>query len=275
MFVDDSLVIDEIFYLEHGHRYDKHAWPVGPAILSNGEELNIPFGSFFNRYLLNRIELAYPYIDNVRPTVNVLPLLIRERFFLAMKLIFHHLPFALRIIPKRYYSYLFGRFAVMVTALGIPFLLAVIYLLSAFPQLWGIIKGIPTANWPGSSLAKSFAALTASYFLSRLVAYFQLAEPFTLAPFARPILATHPRYQLIAMGHTHNPEQFNEDGRWFYNTGTWIPIVETSSGELREDKTYAFLHIRRDSSGGLQPSVLERWDDEAGRSEELVIVEKK
>jgi UDP-2,3-diacylglucosamine pyrophosphatase LpxH len=275
IFVDDSLLIDDVFYLEHGHRYDKHAWPVGPAVLDNGEELNIPFGSFFNRYLLNRVELAYPFIDNVRPTVNVLPLLIRERFPLAMKLILYHIPFLFRIIPKRYFRYIFGRFLLIVAALGIPFLFAIIYLLATFPQFWGILKGIPTATWPGSGLAKSFAALTASYLLGRIVAYFQLAEPFSTAEPAREIFAREPRYRFIAMGHTHNPQQFNENGRWFYNTGTWIPIVETSSGELRKDCTYTFLHFKRDAAGSLLPTSLERWDDEAERFEFLPIVTRK
>ncbi len=276
IFVDDTLLIDDVFYLEHGHRYDKNAWPVGNAILDNGEELNIPFGSFFNRYLLNRIELAYPFIDNVRPTVNILPLLIRERFPLAMKLIFCHIPFAIEIIPKKYFRYIFGRFLLMVAALGIPFLIAVIYLLSAVPQLKDFLTGIPTATWPGSGLAKSFAALVGSYLLSRIVAYFQLGEPFSTADDARKIFAREPRYQFIAMGHTHNPQQFvTERGQWFYNTGTWIPIVETSSGELRKDCTYTLLHFGRDSAGRLQPSSLKRWDDEAERLEDLPIVTRK
>jgi len=275
VFVDDTLLIDDVFYLEHGHRYDKNAWPVGKPILDNGEELNIPFGSFFNRYLLNRIELAYPFIDNVRPTVNILPLLIRERFPLAMKLIFYHIPFALEIIPKKYFRYIFGRFALMLAALGIPFLLALAYLLATFPELWHLLRKVPTATWPGSGLAKSFAALTASYLLSRIVAYFQLAEPFSTAEPARKIFEREPRYQFIAMGHTHNPQQFNENGHWFYNTGTWIPIVETSSGELRKDCTYTLLHFGRDSAGRLQPTTLKRWDDEAERLEDLPIVTRK
>ena len=77
------------------------------------------------------------------------------------------------------------------------------------------------------------------------------------------------------MGHTHNPQQFNEGGRWFYNTGTWIPIVETSTGELRKDCTYTFLHFKRDATGGLQPTSLQRWDDEAERFEYLPIVTRK
>jgi hypothetical protein len=153
--------------------------------------------------------------------------------------------------------------------------LAVIYLFGAFPQLKDFVTGIPTATWPGSGLAKSFASLVASYLLSRIVAYFQLAEPFSTAAPAREIFKREPSYQFIAMGHTHNPHQFNEGGQCAYNTGTWIPIVETSSGELRKDCTYTLLHFHRDSAGRLLPTTLKRWDDEAERLEDLPIVTRK
>src|SRR2546427_1927017 len=56
------------------------ALPICP-VLKGGLELNLPFGSFFNRYLLNRIELVFPYLDNVRPRQNLLPMLFEKDFF--------------------------------------------------------------------------------------------------------------------------------------------------------------------------------------------------
>lgn len=271
LFVDDAMVIDGTFYIEHGHRYDKYTNVVGKPLL-NDHELNIPFGSFFNRYLLNQVELNYPFSDNVRPSQNVLPLLIRERFFVAMKLLLYHVPFMLLIIPKRYYRYMFGQVAVLAAAIGIPLVLGVLYLFASFPQLASHLHSLPGTSIEGSSLAKSFASMAASYFLSRIVAYFQLSEPSALDVPAMKIFAAHPQYQLITMGHTHNPDQRLKDGRWFYNTGTWIPIVETDTAEIRDDKTYAFLHFRRHESGQLTPTVVERWDDEAARAEALILV---
>src|SRR5205823_3154844 len=73
-FFDDSVVIDNDLYLEHGHRYDKYAMVLdGPFLQDKPGQLNIPFGSFFNRYLINRVELFYPFLDNVRPAGNLLP----------------------------------------------------------------------------------------------------------------------------------------------------------------------------------------------------------
>jgi len=270
LFIDDAMVIDETFYIEHGHRYDKFTNVVGRPLL-NKNELNIPFGSFFNRYILNQIELAYPYSDNVRPTQNVLPLLIRERFFVALKLMLWYVPFTVLMIPKRYFSYMFRQLALIV-AIVVPFIIAVLYLIASMPKAAGHLQSLPGMNWPGSTLAKSFASLAASYFLGRIVAYLQLSEPSALDVPAMKIFAANPQYQLITMGHTHNPDQRLKDGRWFYNTGTWIPIVETDTAEIRDDQTYTFLHFRRHESGQLTPTVVERWDDEAARAEALIMV---
>lgn len=271
LFIDDAMVIDETFYIEHGHRYDKYTNVVGKPLL-NKDELNIPFGSFFNRYLLNKVELNYPYADNVRPAQNVLPLLIRERFYVAIKLLLYHVPFTLLIIPKRYYRYMFGQVAVLAAAIGIPLVLSLLYLFASFPKLGSQFHSLPGMSGQGSSLTISFASMAASYFLGRIVAYFQLTEPTGLDVPAMKIFDSHPAYQLITMGHTHNPDQRLKDGRWFYNTGTWIPIVETDTAEIRDDKTYTFLHFRRHQSGQLQPAVVERWDDEAERAEALVMI---
>ncbi len=265
------MVIDDTFYIEHGHRYDKYTDVVGRPLL-NKAELNIPFGSFFNRYLLNQVELDYPYVDNVRPSQNILPLLIRERFFTAIKLLLWHFPFMLFIIPKRYYRYMFGQVAVLAAAIGVPLVIGVLYLFASVPKFEGQLQSLPGMNWPGSSLAKSVASMAASYFLGRIVAYFQLSEPSSLSAPAMRIFAGHPAYQLITMGHTHNPDQCTKDGRWFYNTGTWIPVVELSTAQIREDKTYTFLHFRRQESGQLRPTAVERWDDDANRAEDLVII---
>jgi hypothetical protein len=86
------------------------------------------------------------------------------------------------------------------------------------------------------------------------------------------IFAASPDYQLITMGHTHNPDQCLDNGHWFYNTGTWIPVVEMDSADIRQDRTYTFLHFVRNSSGELLPTVVERWDDEAERAEGLIII---
>jgi len=92
---------------------------------------------------------------------------------------------------------------------------------------------------------------------------------------AKGILQNNPGHRLVTMGHTHTPEAYDENGRWYVNTGTWIPVVESSSAALREDKTYTLLRLTLDGSGELIVNPLERWNDDACRLEPLVIVERK
>lgn len=248
---------------------------VGP-VLDNVTELNIPFGSFFNRYLINRVELAYPFIDNVRPSGNILPILMKQRFFLGLKLLFLHIPFMLRIIPKGYYEYMFKKAATQMLALLLPALMVAFLLIHNLPTITSnSASNLPWLVQELVAAGKYVLGLFGSYILSRIVSHYQLAEPDMLDGPARRILRENMEYKFVTMGHTHNPDQFQIDGRWYYNTGTWIPVVEADSAAIREDKTYTFLHFRRSPKGELLPTVLERWDDEAGTARDLVIVGPK
>lgn len=283
-FIDDACIIDGQIYVEHGHRYDKFSTVVGgPTWRRSGKELNIPFGSFFNRYLVNKLELVYPFMDNVRPRQNILHILMRDRFFLGLKVLFSYVPFTLRMIPKRYARFLFKPLLGYLFALGLP--------LAAVVVLWGnrltpLLVG-PASEPPsqqgiwdfvlqyGTGVLKDTGVLFIGYLLSRVVAYFQLAEPDDLLEPAEQKLNEHPGCSLVTFGHTHNPEQRRIGDRWYINSGTWIPIIESSSGTLRTDRTYALIYLERGPGGRLTVRPLQRWNDDAGRIEDLVIVERK
>ncbi len=280
IFIDNSLLINEKFYIEHGHIYDRFTTCIGDALIDNKKELNIPFGSFFNRYLLNHIELLYPFLDNTRPSQNILPLLLRERFFLGLKFLFQHIPFMILIIPKKYYKYMFQRVFTAAIAILIPVVLFAI-------GFWDYISPIFNSSQPenssgilsrllqeGMNFLGNFGTLFLSYLFARVVAYFQLEEPSTLSSFAQNVFAKRPKIELITFGHTHNPDQFNNNGKKFFNTGTWIPVVEISSAEIRFDKTYIFLRVIIDNDGNLKSSPLQRWNDDANRPEYLSLIKK-
>jgi UDP-2,3-diacylglucosamine pyrophosphatase LpxH len=267
-FVDDKLLIDEKIYIEHGHRYENFTVVQGPAILKGGTELNLPFGSFFNRYLINRIELAYPFIDMVRPRQKILPLLIRERFPLALKMLGWYIPFLVRIIPKKKYLFAF-RFLLQVLAIiGLPLALFIF-------AIWQTYQHRPPtpADATKSSLIwqfilpqiKNFGFLVLSYFLGRVFSMLELSSPSTFFPNAQKIFASHPDFQFITFGHTHNPEQKKSATGHYYNTGTWIPVFEIDAAAVRLDKTYTFLQFFKDGSGAIQSGGLMRWNDDADR----------
>jgi len=278
-FIDNSLIIDKEFYIEHGQCFDKFSNITGKPLLGDKKELNIPFGSFFNRYLINHIELHYPFFDNIRPRENLLPMLFKKNFPLGIKVLFFHIPFVIRTIPKKYYSYMFNDFLVFLLAVCLPVLISIGLII--YPYLDNIssltettegASGIwGTLHEQGFNLLKLFGGSALSYFLTRIVSYFKLEEPDYLDEDACNLLEKNLEYKFVTLGHTHNPQQIERKGKWYYNTGTWIPIVETASASLREDKTYTFLHMKK-VNGSFKPGVLLRWNDDALRAEPLILV---
>ncbi|HSP87021.1 MAG TPA: hypothetical protein VLN45_02720 [Ignavibacteriaceae bacterium] len=286
-FIDDAVEIDKDFFVEHGHRYDKFCAVLNEPILkSNPTQMNIPFGSFFNRYLINKIELFFPFLDNVRPSGNVLPILMRENFALGIKVLFQHIPLLIRILFTnfRYLRFMVGKVFLFLLAIFIPLTVLVILI---FPSISSLINDISKVQNEGGIAAKildiglNLLLLIPSYFLSRLVAWFHLSEPSSLDKFAK-IRLENTDYKIITMGHTHNPGEYlfkiNDEYRRFYNTGTWIPVIETSTAEVRQDKTYSFLHLERDENGRLKPAnnnLLQRWNDDALRADLQILIERK
>lgn len=178
---------------------------------------------------------------------------------------------------------MFGRVLWLALAVLIPVIFVIIRFWNVLePAIIGLLSSnqAPKNLWSYLSgqrinLLTRAIPLLLSFAFARIVAYLQLDEPSSLSEFAKKKFSENPDYRIITFGHTHNPDQFTENGKCFINTGTWIPIIETSSAELREDKTFTFLHLQPDLKGILQPAPLQRWNDDATREEFLVLVERK
>jgi UDP-2,3-diacylglucosamine pyrophosphatase LpxH len=269
-FIDDKLLIDGKIYIEHGHRYENFTCVDGDAILKNGTELNLPFGSFFNRYLMNRIELAYPYINDVRPRQKILPLLIRERFPLAIKMLFRYIPFTILIIPKKQYLYALRYLLQFIWIIIIPLLITIIAIYESVhhPIQVAVIPTKTSFIWTHVlPQLKNLLFLSLSYFLGRLYSILSLSSPSSLYPDAQIIFDAYSEVELVTFGHTHDPEQKKSGVKAYYNTGTWIPVYELDAADVRLDKTYTFLQINKDHSGNILTKGLMRWNDDAGRSD--------
>lgn len=270
LFIDDILVIDGKYYIEHGHRYDRYCHSIGGPLIRNKREINMPFGSFFNRYLLNHIELAYPPFKNVRLKKNILPLLLEKRFFVGIRKLFEHIPFLFLVIPMRYYRYLFGRVLLIVLTIFLP-------VLYAMDKFWNIIEPLtlrldaeadnPASasnllKIPGQSMMENFGLFIVSFILSRASSYVQLEEPVSLYQHALKKFSENPDYQFITFGHTHNPEIFNRNDQWFVNTGSWIPTFELFVSENKRDNSCTFMYICGDMKEAKVSGCLQQWEDE-------------
>lgn len=276
-FADDAVIINSVVYLEHGHRYENICWADGPPTLANGMELNLSFGAFFNRYLLNKIELNYPYLDNIRPSSNILPILIRERFPLALKLIFNYIPFVFKIIPKKQWwhatKYLFTFIFIIILPLVIVMFLIYVELKEKGVNISSFLDRNDKTSIISSQI-KNVLLLVLSYIFGRILVKVRLAPPGSLASKAEKIKTAIPNLKVITFGHTHTAEQMTAKNVHYFNTGTWMPVFELDAADVQFDQTYSFLHLSFDASGNIKSEPLLRWNDSAGRVEPLTLIQK-
>lgn len=298
-FIDDALLIDGQLYMEHGHRYDRNARVIGEPVLPlklAEPELNIPFGSFFNRYLLNRIERLHPFMDNIRPTQNVIPIILRERFWLGIKIIFWHIPLLFRLIRGKYYqaygkalvNYLFRRLIWQIVAVFGPVILVSWLTYRDAPAGWWAQLWIQMKYWVGMSsqltsdsvqvgdtIIRFFLSAYAAYLLGQMVSNIQLMGIDSMTD-DDAVVKLRRKYPIVTMGHTHNPDQLiAPNGHAFFNTGTWIPIVQANSAELRVERTFTFLWCNRNAAGRLVANGLRCWNDDAKRSDQQTVLHRE
>lgn len=274
LFVDDALIIDKKIHIEHGHRYENMTNVKGEPFVANGQELNLPLGSFFNRYLINRVELLYPYLDNVRPTQNILLVLFRERFPFAIKMLFRYLWLMGLLIQKKIFWQTLKYFFTFLLIIVLPVTITVFAIMNNRPG--------PSASGHQSFLiqqllaaAKNLGFLFLSYLLARIMVLVKLQGPASFYADAGKIFNSNPDLEIVTFGHTHNPEQISGSGKWYFNTGTWTPVYESTSSEIRMDKTFTFLQICRKTTDPYKPQLLQRWNDDALRYELLGLNDKK
>jgi UDP-2,3-diacylglucosamine pyrophosphatase LpxH len=275
LLADDAIIIDNKIHIEHGHRFENTTNVKGEPLIDNKLELNLPFGSFFNRYLINRVELLYPYLDNVRPTQNILLVLFRERFPFAIVMLFRYLLLMWLLIRKRIFwqtlKYLITFLLIVVLPIAIT-AFAIFHDWSSTQESNGKKS---FASEQALSIVKNLGFLFLSYLFARIMALVKLKSPHSFYPDAQEIFYKNPDISIVTFGHTHNPEQVNNLTSWYFNTGTWIPIYESSSTEVRMDRTFTFLHINRNDKGEFKPAPLQRWNDDALRADDLLLNERK
>ncbi len=88
----------DILWVEHGNRYEGlnsfKYWlsPLMPQIpgweAKRRDEVDLPFGSLFVRYLFNRIESVEPFADNIKPAMKFIWWMIRKHPITALRFVF-------------------------------------------------------------------------------------------------------------------------------------------------------------------------------------------
>jgi UDP-2,3-diacylglucosamine pyrophosphatase LpxH len=279
MFENSHVVIDNL-YVEHGHQYDEMTKVVGDPALPGGEQINLPLGSFVNRYFINKVEALDPFIDNVKPVQQSLARLARQRPLKILGTYFGGWRFVRRAIAKRRFN---KSVATVMLLLAAPFLA---------PLLLLLIPGVRDAllGWLDvSDAVRAIVLVVIGVLLSGVLPYLLGAfgelrrrKPPTDHQHAAArgvvehgeLAACTRKRAYVCMGHTHVSAVKRIDAggdRLYVNTGTWIALWPSDRPDLlgRTVHTYACFDATPDD--GYRVKALE-WDVHASEPRPATIL---
>ncbi len=261
-------------HLEHGHRFEEMTRVDGPVVLARDPtQLNLPLGSFVNRYFANKIEPLDPFIDNGKVVEQALLAILRRRPLTMVLTYVRAWRFMRRVIAMRRFN---GSVALIALALFLPFLPLV---LLAIPGAWAALMKILPFGPTGSTIAggMSGAVLTALLpYLLGLATEIAHRIPFLRGRDAylagaqasgRALAATGtwPRVY-VCMGHTHVAlvaDLAPVAPGLYLNTGTWIGQWPADRPDLVARFVYSYARFDLAPEGGYRHQALE-WDGSAG-----------
>jgi UDP-2,3-diacylglucosamine pyrophosphatase LpxH len=266
-------------WIEHGHRFESMTSVLGGEVLADDPtELNLPIGSFINRYFLNRFELSDPLIDNVEPSHKAVLDLLRRRPLLmvaAYPRAFRFAWRALRIKKGRVASTAVAR---MWGVLAFPIVAVVLY---AAYVIWRDAF-LPYPWW------QTTLALGAVFLLPATIPYLLRAldlvrgslgaqpEPDPMLDCARSELLIRfglaedaPEQVYAVIAHRHRQEVTRLEPlpggteAYYANSGTWIPLWPYDRPDLQGRVIHSYLAFTSSESGEYRHRSL-IWDHEAG-----------
>ncbi|MFO7767576.1 MAG: hypothetical protein R6W82_01235 [bacterium] len=278
-FADRGVVLENL-WIEHGHRYESTTAVLGAEVLEESPtELNLPLGSFLNRYFLNRLERFDPTIDNVEPSHEALLAMFRRHPLLMVISYPRAVRFAWRALKVRKPP---SVARAIVTVWGVLLLPPAALLLFIAYLVWGrALFPYPWWGVAGAALLVAAAPLSIPYLTAlydrvrRDVAHEE--PPDLLVEGARRVLARTfadlPRPPRVygVLGHRHTPEVIELDifgdgtRAWYTNAGTWMLLWPRDRPDLAGRARYTYLRFEKDEEG-VYGHRLMVWDGETGEA---------
>lgn len=289
VFVEDSLAVTNVMF-QHGHVHEHLTSMSDPPIRPGATELELPLGSLVNRYVVNKLELVAPYLDNMKPITDMLLATIRSHPLLILTVARRSGRLLFRALRRRRGASVLLAGSLLAVALAhllpvLVVLLLLVYLVSPEARDWVAHSWLSSASL---RTALAVGGMLVPFALPKVVNLFHGRRVYEEGEddFAGGALATlrrrfpQPvRWQTMyaVLGHTH-AEDVQElpalpgSGRTIYiNTGTWIPLWPKERPDLIGRVLLTFVRFQR-YDGAYSHEML-RWDDSAGAVREATIVE--
>lgn len=258
-------------YAEHGCQYDElNSFDYFLCPYRKDGTMDLPAGSFFVRYLFNRIEQYYPFADNMKPMSKFIwwALRRRETWFSVRPRILKFIRFFLDTMEKagsieEEWRHMLERcHEKMLESLANNSGLC-ISKLQALEKLWVSSALHTKSKW---GLLNKFARnskLDGKY-------YFKRAEKI------REILGG----SYVVFGHTHEADLqvFTEvpDGQKaeYVNSGTWTKTFAANYEEalLKSENEFVYVHFKVSEKNDIKMELL-RWNDSIKKGERVKLFE--
>lgn len=261
-------------FVEHGSQYDElNSFDYFLCPYRRDGTMDLPAGSFFVRYLFNRVERYYPFADNMKPMSKFIWWALRQpkTWFSNPPRIIQFVRFfqdtiaKAGSIDKEWGDELQNRQAQVLRDLSNTSGLRV-QQVDELKKLW-----VPSAihHCSKSELPRRFLSnskLNRSYYWKRAIA-------------VREIVGT--RY--VVFGHTHEadiralPERSNNKISEYVNSGTWTKFFAGNYEEalLKCENEFVYVHLRYHE--GKKDVVMEllRWNDSIRDGERVRLFEEE
>lgn len=257
-FYQQSLIINNELYIEHGHLLEEITGAASDTLPGNPEELALPVGSLFNRYVINKIEEIEPLFDNIKPPTDILKAVATHYPKKILKIVFYHLIGAWKIVRKNHVAYA-AKIIGKILSVGLPVLVFAGLAAVLYFKLKNAITN-DTVLWLLNTVGSLGGAVIVRWVQSRLSG---VDKSVSLLSCAKTIYQKHAALKLITFGHTHTSEMnLAASDCWYINSGTWIPTIEINTYKVRDTNTFCVLRVLN-KNGTLRREPLLRWNDDA------------
>jgi UDP-2,3-diacylglucosamine pyrophosphatase LpxH len=260
-------------YIEHGHRFEAMTRVVGEPTIFRGDEVRFPYGSFFNKFVINHLEDLDPFLDNIKPTSKVLIVAIKRRPLSAFSILYLGAR-ALRRVAFRERARHWLTLLLVLVVIALPILIVLVGILAFIfepvrEQVQSVISGDNPVVRIGVILAGLAPWLVAGFQdLSRKKKYAHGEDEYAEGIYEALQGRTGSFEQVYGiLGHTHRMDIQNlgtigEANCLYLNTGSWTPRWDEHRPDLNGRVEYSFIQL--DLENGEYRHRLLEWRDDLG-----------
>jgi len=262
--------------VEHGHNYDRmtkmcpqyemhkclpqYKRKAKPTSRHDAE-LALPIGSFFNRYLINKVEMIFPYADNLTTNSALVSALFSEDFGSAFKIAYLYLGYSLKVVLKEFWHSVISAVKFLFATI-IPIGLVLYLSYETITRDGPLFENLSTPfsqilDWLKNALPIILRFIMNWLFKVLGISTKELWEYVTLDSKPKKKYAN---YKYIILGHNHTPEiRHLSTGKVYINSGTWTKKYVFKYKRIQSGSIYAFVKLITDREKVLDAQLL-RWE---------------